>query len=161
MINTVLRLACLTALAVAVPVPLAALIPGAEQRPSAQDVNTAVSYAQSNLYSNVDSSKQSVQNALNPAQVDPSAVADAILALPATAIVALPEVGKEQVAALGAAVAGLHAQLMKLDGGGYIELDEQRWAQGLRDFNAMLMECLKVKAEAVSAVADEVKGGGA
>lgn len=161
MINTVLRLACLTALAVAVPVPLAALIPGAEQRLSAQDVNTAVSDAQSNLYSNVDSSKQSVQNALNPAQVDPSAVADAIVALPATAIVALPAVGEEQVAALGAAVAGLHAQLMKLDGGGYIELDEQRWEQGLQDFNAMLMECFKAKAEAVSAVADEVKGGGA
>lgn len=128
--HTVLRLACLTALAVAVPVPPVAVIADAasasrmpEQRTYVQDVSSAGSDAQADVNANV----------------DPSAVAAAIVAIPATAIVGLPAVGEEQAAALGAQLGDVHSQLKELDGGGFVQVGKERRAISLKGLVDMVM----------------------
>jgi len=133
MLYTVVRLACLTALAVAVPVPPAALSPDAdsaarlpEQHLNLEDASTAFNNAQAEFHDNVDGFKQGVLDALNPAQVDPSDVTDVI--------VSHPLVGEEHAEAVGAAVDDLFGHLTNLHASGFVDPGEARWALGLQDF---------------------------
>jgi hypothetical protein len=132
MLYTALGLACLTALAVAVPVPPAALphVPSLdarlpEPRLNMEDVSTALSGAQADFIANVENVKEVVLNALNPAQVDPADVTDII--------VSHPLVGEEHKEAIGTAVEDLHGHLTDLHASGFVDPGEARWALGLQD----------------------------
>jgi hypothetical protein len=133
MLYSVLRLAGLAALAVAVPVPPAALTPAAgsaarlpEQRLNMEEAGAAFSQAQADFNTHLEDFKQDVLDALDPAGVDPAKVTDLI--------VAHPFVGAEHQEAIGAAVDELHSHLTNLHGSGFVEPGEGRWALGLQDF---------------------------
>eukprot|EP00962_Isochrysis_galbana_P061275 scaffold36311_cov119-Isochrysis_galbana.AAC.4 len=160
MLYSVLRLACLTTLAVDVQVPPAALSPGSgsaarlpDHRLSMEDASTAFNDAQADL----DSLRQGVLNALSPAQLEPPDVtADAQADLNANfdslkqsvldalnlaqdpskvidAFAVLPAAGNEGVVGLDTAGNDLHENLPEMHDSGFVEPDGAQVALGMQD----------------------------
>jgi len=184
MLYSVLRLACLTTLAVDVQVPPAALSPGSgsaarlpDHRLSMEDASIAFNDAQADL----DSLRQGVLNALSPAQLEaPDVTADAQADLNANfdslkqsvldalnlaqdpskvidAFAVLPAAGNEGVVGLDTAGNDLHENPPEMHDSGFVEPDGAQVALGVQDSIDTSLSLFTAHAEApLATVADGV-----